>query len=659
MNKSYRLIWSEVTNTWVVASELAKARGKRASGAVILAAAGILLAPVAPTFAAPPNPPAATQLPTSGQIVAGQATIAQSGATMNIHQSSNRAAIDWQTFNIGSTAQVNFIQPSASSATLNRVLDPNPSQIFGRINANGQVFLTNSSGIYFGPTASVNVGALTATTHSIGNDDFMAGNFRFTRNGATGSVINEGNINASLGGYIALLAPEVRNNGVIVAQLGTVALAAGESYELQFDGNNTLANILVTPATIAALVENGNAVQAPGGLIILSAQAANSLQGGVVNNSGAVEARGITTNGGVIRLDAGNGQTTVSGTLDASSATGQGGRVQVTGDRVLIDEGAHLTASGKTGGGEVLVGGSWQNSDPSVRQATGTYVASTALLEASATDNGNGGTVVAWSDVTNAQSATRAYGSFEAKGGPNGGDGGLIETSGHWLDVAGITADASAIHGTGGVWLLDPNDITIQSPTATTAGPTFPNWTSTADSSVILNTDIQNQLNAGTSVTITTGTGGANAQTGNITVSNAIAKTSGNYATLTLLAINSININAAITSTSGRLNVVLTADSDGNSSGSVAFGAAGKVETNGGNFYVGSVSGLYDTVATKGQDFTMATASYVNTGGGGAIEVSVNGNITLPNNNGLATTYSLSAISPGTRYFNNNYYASI
>lgn len=71
MNKSYRLIWSEITNTLVVVSELTKARGKRASGAVILAAAGILLAPIAPAFAATPNPPAATQLPTSGQVVAG------------------------------------------------------------------------------------------------------------------------------------------------------------------------------------------------------------------------------------------------------------------------------------------------------------------------------------------------------------------------------------------------------------------------------------------------------------------------------------------------------------------------------------------------------------------------------------------------------------
>ena len=119
MNKSYRLIYNEITNTWVAVAETAKGRGKRASGAVLLAAASIVLG-VAPAFAAPPNPPAATQLPTGGKVVAGQAGITQSAATLNVNQTSNRAAIDWATFNVGSQAQVNFNQPSVSSVTLNR-----------------------------------------------------------------------------------------------------------------------------------------------------------------------------------------------------------------------------------------------------------------------------------------------------------------------------------------------------------------------------------------------------------------------------------------------------------------------------------------------------------------------------------------------------------
>ncbi|MCX7242012.1 MAG: MBG domain-containing protein [Burkholderiales bacterium] len=397
MNKSYRLIYNEITNTWVAVAETVKGRGKRTSGAVLLAAASAVLG-VAPAFAAPPNPPAATQLPTGGKVVAGQAGIVQNAATLNVNQTSNRAAIDWATFNVGSQAQVNFNQPSVSSVTLNRVLDANPSQIFGKISAPGQVFLTNPNGVYFAPGASVDVGGLVATTHSISNEDFMAGGNSFTRNGATGSVINEGNITASLGGYIALLAPEVRNQGVIVAQLGTVALAAGEVFELQFDGNNTLANIRVTPSAIAALVDNGSAVQAPGGLIILSAQALNRLQGGVVNNSGSLEASGLVDNGGTIRLQASD-RITHSGSIN-------------------VDAAAHSA--------------------------------------------GKGGEATLIADLGNADSTTQINGSISARGGNLGGDGGFIETSAGRVKIGEAARfDTSAAQGNTGTWLIDPVDFTI------------------------------------------------------------------------------------------------------------------------------------------------------------------------------------------------------
>ncbi len=57
--------------------------------------------------------------------------------------------------------------------------------------------------------------------------------------------------------------------------------------------------------------------------------------------------------------------------------------------------------------------------------------------------------------------STRAYGSITARGGAQGGDGGLIETSGHWLDVWGVNINASAPNGKNGTWLLDPADVTI------------------------------------------------------------------------------------------------------------------------------------------------------------------------------------------------------
>ena len=201
MNKIYRIVWNEVTATWVAVAEIAKSHSKRSGtvGHVVDSAttpASLTLPPLkalvaslaligavlpAPTFAQT-TPVAANQLPTGGTVVAGTASITQNAAVMTINQTTNRAAIDWNTFNVCSAAQVNFNQPSSSSVTLNRVLDSNPSQIFGRINAPGQVFLTNPNGVVFAPGSRVDVGGLVATTHRIGVDDFMAGRTTFERN---------------------------------------------------------------------------------------------------------------------------------------------------------------------------------------------------------------------------------------------------------------------------------------------------------------------------------------------------------------------------------------------------------------------------------------------------------------------------------------------
>ena len=362
----------------------------------------VAIAAIAVTFPAPLLAQVApSQLPTGGVVAAGQASIVQQGATLNINQTSNRAALDWQSFNVGSAAQVNFNQPSSASTTLNRVQDANPSQIFGKINAPGQVFLSNPNGIYFAPGASVNVGGLVATTHRISLDDFMAGKAVFQRNGATASVENAGDLN-SLSGYIALLAPQVRNKGVVTAQ--AVVMASGETVTLNFDQSNILASVTVTKSQIAALVENSNAVLAPGGLILLSAQAANHLQGGVVKNSGNLEATGLISDGGRIILD-GSDRVSHTGSIKADAASGAAGL---------------------------------------------------------------GGSVIVIADIANHTSQTDFNGSISVKGGGQGGDGGFVETSAsHFTMGADAKITAAAPRGKSGTWLIDPYDYTIDAPAAT------------------------------------------------------------------------------------------------------------------------------------------------------------------------------------------------
>jgi len=506
MNRIYRLIWSEILGAWVAVAENARGKGKR-SGRTLLApaCAALGLGASMAAFAAPPAP---TTLPAGATVVGGQVVITQNGAAMNIQQSTARGAIDWQTFNLGAKASVNFAQPSASAVTLNRVLDAQPSQIFGRITSNGQVFLSNPNGVYFSPSASVDVGGLVATTHNMSSADFMAGMNTFSRGGATGSVINEGSLHATLGGYIALLAPEVRNYGLIMARAGTVALASGEQIKLQFGDSNTLAGVLVTPSAIAALVENRQAVLAPGGTIIMSAQAANRLMGGVINNSGALEANGLTNDGGRIMLTASD-QINAGGTISANAAAGSAGR---------------------------------------------------------------GGTVTLIADLANAASRTDVSGSFSARGGDGGGDGGFIETSASHLTIRDATrVDARAAHGKSGRWLLDPDGFTIAASGGDISGATLSSNLATADVAIA-----------------STNGGGSD---GNVTVNDAISWSANK---LTLTATNDVNINAVMTA-SGTASLDLEP-------------TAGKVNTSfgAGNTFKGKVNFAGSgTLKIKNQTYTV------------------------------------------------------
>src|SRR5206468_12709830 len=148
----------------------------------------------------------------------------------------------WHTFNIGARESVRFNQPGSSSVVLNRVTGGlGPSEILGTLTANGRVFLINRDGILFGPSSVVNTAGFLATTHDIRNADFMAGRYNFNIPGRPdASIVNQGRITATSGGFAALVAPSVRNSGTITATLGTVALASGNSFTLDMYGDKLI-----------------------------------------------------------------------------------------------------------------------------------------------------------------------------------------------------------------------------------------------------------------------------------------------------------------------------------------------------------------------------------------------------------------------------------
>ncbi|GBG03174.1 hypothetical protein AZSI13_25010 [Azospira sp. I13] len=299
----------------------------------------------------------AADLPTGGVITYGNGAIDAAGTRMVINQSSNKLAIDWQSFNIGTGSRVTFNQPGADAIALNRVLGTDGSRIMGQLNANGRVFLVNPNGVLFGNTAQVQVGGLVASTLDIDPLDFARGAYRFKGSGKPAAVINQGSIMAMDGGAVALLGGRVSNQGVIVAHQGSVALAAGNAMTLDFAGDGLL-NVQVDGAAADALVENRQLIRADGGQVLLTADAGNALLKTVVNNTGVIEARTLGQKDGKIMLigDFDGGVVKVAGTLDASAPAGgnggNGGFIETSGAHVQIADDVKVTTlapKGKTG----------------------------------------------------------------------------------------------------------------------------------------------------------------------------------------------------------------------------------------------------------------------------------------------------------------------
>jgi filamentous hemagglutinin family protein len=354
LNRCYRLIWSTLLNTWVAVAETARGRGKAASrkrlhrtAAISTTTLASLLLPLvlSPVIAAP----------VGGEVVSGNASISQTGNTTNIVQSTTNATLNWQGFNIAPTEVVNFVQPSASAIAVNRIMDSNGTQILGQLNANGQVYLINPNGILFGAGSQVNVGSLVASTLDFNEANSSSNSRSFSGNGI-GHIINQGNLHAADGGYIALLGNSVSNQGVITAQLGTVALGGGSATRLTFSGNQLL-HLQVEQSTLDNLAENRQLIQADGGRVFMSAGASNSLLASVVNNSGIVQAQTVVERDGQIILMGGMsaGTTNVAGSLDASAPHGgNGGFIETSAAKVNISNDANITTAAATG-----LTGSW------------------------------------------------------------------------------------------------------------------------------------------------------------------------------------------------------------------------------------------------------------------------------------------------------------
>lgn len=611
MNRIYKLKFDKRRNELVVVSEITAGMGKEKSTGHIADLAALspfrkLLGTLTPVALLTgliagllPAMVLAADLPTGGQIVGGQGSISTSGNQMTIHQQTQNMATNWHSFDIGKNNTVQFVQPDSSSVALNRVTGASGSQIMGTLKANGQVFILNPNGVLFGKNARVDVGGLVASTKNISTADFMKGQYTLSGEGNPGAqVINQGSLTTSKGGYIVLAGERVSNSGTVTTPGGKTVLAAGKTVTLQLD-NGGLTSVSVNGSVVNALVENRGLISASNGQVYLTAKGQDMLLNTVVNNSGTIEAKGLVSRGGEIVLNGGDsGVVSQSGQLLADSQTGQGGKITLEGQNIHLSGGSLTSATGKTGGGEVYVGGGWQGKDSRIRNASKVVMDKTATVDVSATEAGNGGTAVLWSD-----DYTNFRGTVLAKGGAQSGNGGRVETSSHRNLQAYGEVDASARAGYGGDWLLDPTDVTIVSTGGGNISETGKGTTSSLDTdtdhifspnasgAAILNSSIENQLNAGTNVTVKTSGTETDGQTGNITVNANIVKASGADTKLTLLADNNISTadNIAIGATTGKLNLDLLAGNTTNNA-SITLGKFINISLNGGDFLAGAAN---------------------------------------------------------------------
>ena len=465
--------------------------------------------------------------PIGGNIAAGTGSISGQGTkTVVVNQSSDKLSINWNSFCIANGEKVQFIQPGASSIALNRVMGNNASAIYGQLSANGKVFLINPNGVLFAKSAQVNVGGLVASTLQLNDEDFMNGKYTFSGDSRQG-VLNQGNITAMNGGYVALLGVNAANEGVVLAKEGAVVLGAGSKVSLDFAGDGLL-TLSVDESKVRAEVKNSGLIQADGGLVVMNAKAAEFLTGSVVNNTGTVEAKSVTSKNGAIIL---TGDTvTNTGALDASgkSVGESGGTVKVLGDIVTLSSGSSVDVTGDNGGGTALIGGAYQGG--AEYTATNTVVEQGATIGADALATGKGGQIVVWSNDN-----TSFAGAITAKGGKTSGDGGRVEVSGKKSLFYNGHTNTTAAHGKTGSLLLDPGEYVIDN--------------SVTSGNVKQASELAAELENNNITLKTDGTG-----TGDIIVSTALEWSGSN--TLTLDANHNIAVNADINAVNGGLTLI-------------------------------------------------------------------------------------------------------
>ncbi|AOS43635.1 Heme/hemopexin-binding protein precursor [Lacunisphaera limnophila] len=549
-------------------------------------------------------PAALRAQPTDGRIAAGAGEISAAGNLTRITQASDRMVIDWGSFSIPAGTTVDFAQPGALAAVLNRVTGPEASVLLGTLRANGQVYLLNPHGVLIGPNGRVDTAGFIAATSRLDNADFLRGMPLAFTAGTDAAIVNQGTVNA-VGGPVLFIARHVENRGTLSAPGGTVQLVGG---------TEVLLATADSPALIRAGSAEGTVANTPAAAIAAAQvrlqAAGNNPSALAINQEGLVRATGVAgRNGEVWLVGGGDALVAQRGVIAATDADGTGGAIFGTGGRLLLAAGSQTRADGPGGGGLIQLGGAEQGRPGTLPNARQTLAETGAQISADATTAGAGGRVVLWGDE-----ALGFYGAISARG-AGGGSGGFVETSAAWLDAFGRVET-----GPGGRWLLDPYNIRIVD--GPSSGFSFSGTNPvigrpTASESRVDVRVLEQALASQGQVILDTGTAGNDV--GNIIIDAPIIYQGIGSAQLTFNAANDIYVNRDITAASDSLGLDFNADFDANGSGKVILG--GNLVTLG-----GTVTFQEDVVTTGNADLSIMS-------GGGKIIFA--GDLRLANTDGL------------------------
>lgn len=536
--------------------------------------------------------------PKGHQVVRGSAGVKEHGNLVEV-QTSDRAIINWDEFSIGKQETTRFVQPNSGSAVLNRV-SQGTSHIDGLLEGNGRIYLLNPNGLIIGPKGCIQAETFVASTLDLSNEDFFKNNDLLFRGDSKARIVNFGKIEA-LGGDVFLLGRAIVNEGTVKAAEGTVGFAAAGEILLKPSG---MQRLYIEPSFSEEKEEGG--IENKG--VIEAAFAHLEADGNAfrfaINQEGCIEARGIYQEKGRIFLVADEGTAVNSGELKAP-----GGHVRILGKEVGVNSGGTIDVSDFNGGGEFLIGGDFQGSNPEIPNSQMTIVMDNTEIRADGIGNADGGEIIIWSD-----GMTIMKGRLSASAGELGGDGGFVEVSGKEnLCYEGLTSTAAPFGNIGSL-LLDPSDISITSAVSNTDinfNAATGTYTATAASGILSAGVLTDQLNMG-SGNVEVKTESAFAGMGDIEVMAPIDWSSAN--SLTLIAEHDIVLStSSLTSISanGSGNINLIAGQD------VNFNDFGSISTASGNILVRATR---DVLMQPSVDDALFTVSSIIGGGKTTIE---------------------------------------